>query len=92
MWAFYRLVSRPARLAAPLRSVGVTTALPLSGQDIENAVVLEGVPADPSGKEVPVAGPARSEPRLSRRRSAFRCAADVPSQSGDREGTPRSPS
>jgi putative ABC transport system permease protein len=53
MRAFHRqLLDRLA--AQPLfESVGTTTALPLSGQDLENGVTLEGAEA---GQETPVAG------------------------------------
>ena len=54
MRAFHRLLVD--RLAAqPLfESVGTTTALPMSGQDIENSVTIEGAADD--GDETPVAG------------------------------------
>ena len=36
--------------------VGVTTHLPLSGQDLENGVTIEGAPPTPPGGDIPVAG------------------------------------
>ena len=56
MWAFYgqlldQLAAQPA-----FEAVGVTTHLPLSGQDLENGVTLEGAPAVPPGGDAPVAG------------------------------------
>ncbi len=53
MWACYRqllgnLASQPA-----FEAVGFTTHLPLSGQDLENGVTLEGAP---EGGDPPVAG------------------------------------
>ncbi|HEV2853309.1 MAG TPA: ABC transporter permease [Thermoanaerobaculia bacterium] len=56
MRAFYRSLLDQLGSQLPFEAVGFTTALPLSGQDLENAVFLEGAPADPSGKDTPVAG------------------------------------
>src|SRR5215210_1756318 len=56
MRAFYRSLLGQLGSQLPFEAAGVTTALPLSGQDLENAVALEGAPAAPAGKDGPVAG------------------------------------
>lgn len=56
MWAFYRQLLDQLAAQPSFEVVGVTTHLPLSGQDLENGVTIEGAPPSPPGGDIPVAG------------------------------------
>jgi predicted permease len=56
MRAFHRLLLERLATQPLFESVGTTTALPLSGQDLENSVTLEGAAAAAAGDDSPVAG------------------------------------
>lgn len=55
MWAFYRQLLDQLAAQPSVEGVGATTHLPLSGQDLENGVTIEGAPPPPGG-DIPVAG------------------------------------
>jgi predicted permease len=46
MWACYRLLLDHLGSQPAFEAVGLTTALPLSGQDLENSVTIEGAPSE----------------------------------------------
>jgi predicted permease len=83
MHAFYRRMLDAFRSQRTFVAVGLTSALPLSGQDLENGVTIPGF--EPSQAETPVAGVRGISPGyVAAMRIPLRRGRDI--SDGDREG------